>query len=1034
MAGWLSAEAVGAVFMRAAAGHSSISVGQSIGQQRGWRGGNGQKALRGGRGGGGRSGLGVTRSDEQQEELHHPHQHSQQFGPLAARDAFQRAVGLTAHHQAQPSASCAGSKAGATAAPAKAGTAAGKDRVVFVAGKGNKGAPRLSADSQSASRARGPVHTRPTPGPGKGQKLAVTVDSVAVQLAELQAVPRSKESNGRCDEQLQQWQHRSETRQQSLGRHGTGAFREGLGADFGKRRSTRVVSKLHLGRQRSNLGRHSSQAESAAEELLAIPLSRCDRLAHAVGDTLERCAGQLEGMEDLSYILRELGNAGDSEKALAAFNWMVHQQKDGTCVVGGMRGPLDWGKLASTMISTLGRLGRVEAAQAVFEQAQEAGMRGNVYAYSALLSAYGRSGRCREALDLFKKMKVDGCQPNLITYNTVIDACSKGGTPYARARELFEEMQKEGVQPDRITYNSLMAVCSRAGQWEEAGRLFEDMVSKKIERDVFTFNTYIDALCKAQQMKEAALVVENMSFAGVAPNVVTYSTMIDGYGKAGSPTDALLVYNKMKSMNIRPDRVTFNTLLDIHGKAGKLEEALAICSEMESAGLKTDVVTYNALIDAHGKQGRCEEAFKLFEDMRAQGLRPNVLTYSALVGAFSKAGRHVEAMEVFREFRRTGMQADVVLYSALIDAHGKHGLVEEALALLSEMIAAGISPNIVTYNSLIDAYGRRGQVDRAIGTIRTMRDVGIVPNAITYNSVIDAYGKEGRAGEALAVFHQMKTSGTAPDAVTFSALIDANGKRGDMLAAVRMFREMKDAGVKPNVVTFSAILSACSRCGTWEEASSLLEEMRHADWQVYGVAYGLLMGTVSWGKANSPALEQTERLFDSISCLDRSTGTAFYNALTDLLWHFGQRYGAGKVLAAAQRRKVYANATWSSQQEAGLDLHLLSVGAALAMLHAWLLDLHALTVEGREVPRLLSILTGWGKHSKVLGDSTVKRAVEELLAAAASPFHVAKYNEGRIVSSGSAATVWLTAPGTLHFLTLSDARGSWKIDQAYLGR
>lgn len=74
----------------------------------------------------------------------------------------------------------------------------------------------------------------------------------------------------------------------------------------------------------------------------------------------------------------------------------------------------------------------------------------------------------------------------------------------------------------------------------------------------------------------------------------------------------------------------------------------------------------------------------------------------------------------------------------------------------------------------------------------------------------------------------------------------------------------------------------CSRCNSFEDASMLLEELRLFDNQVYGVAHGLLMGYRGnvWVKAQS--------LFDEVKQMDCSTASAFYNALTDMLWHFGQ--------------------------------------------------------------------------------------------------------------------------------------------------
>jgi len=77
-------------------------------------------------------------------------------------------------------------------------------------------------------------------------------------------------------------------------------------------------------------------------------------------------------------------------------------------------------------------------------------------------------------------------------------------------------------------------------------------------------------------------------------------------------------------------------------------------------------------------------------------------------------------------------------------------------------------------------------------------------------------------------------------------------------------------------------LYLCSRCNSFEDASMLLEELRLFDNKVYGVVHGLLMGQ------RENVWLQAQSLFDKVNEMDGSTASAFYNALTDMLWHFGQ--------------------------------------------------------------------------------------------------------------------------------------------------
>lgn len=737
--------------------------------------------------------------------------------------------------------------------------------------------------------------------------------------------------------------------------------------------------------------RHTAVAEEVLQQ--AIQFGKDDL---GIDNVLLSFEPKLCGSDDYTFLLRELGNRGECRKAIRCFEFAVARERRKT----------EQGKLTSAMISTLGRLGKVELARDVFETALFAGYGNTVYTYSALISAYGRSGYWEEARRVLESMKDSGLKPNLVTYNAVIDACGKGGAEFKRVVEIFDEMLRNGVQPDRITYNSLLAVCSRGGLWEAARSLFSEMVERQIDQDIYTYNTLLDAICKGGQMDLARQIMSEMPSKKILPNVVTYSTMIDGYAKAGRLEDALNLFNEMKYLAIGLDRVLYNTLLSIYAKLGRFEEALKVCKEMESSGIVRDVVSYNALLGGYGKQGKYDEVKRIYQDMKAEHVSPNLLTYSTLIDVYSKGGLYREAMEVFREFKQAGLKADVVLYSELINALCKNGMVESAVSLLDEMTKEGIMPNVITYNSIIDAFGRPATADSALGAaiggneLETELSSSISNENATKNKAVNKGDHQ-----IIKMFGQLaaeQEGHTKKDKKI----------RQEILCILGVFQKMHQLNIKPNVVTFSAILNACSRCNSFEDASMLLEELRLFDNQVYGVAHGLLMGYREnvWLEAQS--------LFDEVKQMDSSTASAFYNALTDMLWHFGQKRGAQLVVLEGKRRNVWES-VWSNSF---LDLHLMSSGAARALLHAWLLNIRSVVFEGQELPRLLSILTGWGKHSKVVGDSALRRAIESLLISMGAPFEAAKCNLGRFTSPGPMVAAWLKESGTLKVLVLHDDR------------
>ncbi|KAJ9187888.1 hypothetical protein P3X46_003302 [Hevea brasiliensis] len=766
-----------------------------------------------------------------------------------------------------------------------------------------------------------------------------------------------------------------------------------LAADFSGRRSTRFVSKLHFGRPKATLStRHTSVAEEALQHVVLY--GKDDK---ALENVLLNFESRFCGSDDYTFLLRELGNRGDSSKAVRCFEFAVRREKRKN----------EQGKLASAMISTLGRLGKVELAKAVFETALREGYGNTVYAFSALISAYGRSGYCNEAIKVFYSMKDYGLKPNLVTYNAVIDACGKGGLEFKKVAEIFDEMLENGVQPDRITFNSLLAACSRGGLWEAARSLFSEMVNRGIDQDIFTYNTLLDAVCKGGQMDMAFEIMSEMPAKNLLPNVVTYSTMIDGYAKAGRLDDALNLFYEMKFLGICLDRVSYNTLLSVYAKLGRFDEALDVCKEMENSGIRKDVVTYNALLGGYGKQCKYDDLRRVFKEMKGAHISPNLLTYSTLIDVYSKGGLYKEAMEIFREFKQAGLKADVVLYTALIDALCKNGLVESSVTLLDEMTKEGIRPNVVTYNSIIDAFGRSPTAQCVVDDVGEARELQVKSSSSSVvqevRESIEIKMTDREDNRIIKIFGQLAAEKECQE---------NNSGRQEILCILGVFQKMHELEIKPNVVTFSAILNACSRCDSFEDASILLEELRLFDNQVYGVAHGLLMGYREniWVQAQS--------LFDEVKLMDSSTASAFYNALTDMLWHFGQKRGAQLVVLEGKRRQVWEN-VWT---DSCLDLHLMSSGAARAMVHAWLLNIRSIVFEGRELPKLLSILTGWGKHSKVVGDSALRRAVEALLIGMGAPFRLAKCNLGRFISAGSVAAAWLRESGTLKVLVLHDDR------------
>ncbi|KAL2329755.1 hypothetical protein Fmac_017336 [Flemingia macrophylla] len=758
-----------------------------------------------------------------------------------------------------------------------------------------------------------------------------------------------------------------------------------LALDFSGRRSNRNPGKMNSGGPRTVP--NNQQHSKAADELLHS-LTNAGNDVAAIDNVL--LSYRLYVAEDYVYLLKEFANTGDLLLATRTYEFAMSRATDSTFR----------GKLTSNMIRTLGMLKKIELALKLFEESRNRGYGNTVYSFSAMISALGRNDRFPEAVSLFRSMGCFGLEPNLVTYNAIIDAGAKGEVAFEIVVKFLEEMTASGCLPDRLTYNSLLKTCVPKGRWQLCKDLLAEMERKGIGRDVYTYNTYVDALCKGGRMDLARHVIDvEMPAKNIWPNVVTYSTLMAGYAKAERFEDALNVYDQMKHLLIRLDRVSYNTLVGLYANLGWFDEAVSKFKEMECCGIKNDIVTYNALIEGYGRHNKYVEVRKLFEEMKARRIYPNNLTYSTLIKMYTKGRMYAEAMDVYREFKKEGMETDVVFYSALIDALCKNGLIKSSLRLLDVMTEKGRRPNVVTYNSIIDAFrvGQMPALECGVDTSLKASEHQIIAGKFQEQKTGD-----GNHDEIMKMLEQLATDN--------AGLTKRDRIRQDKFYIVQIFQKMHEMKIKPNVVTFSAILNACSCCDTFQDASKLLDELRMFDSEVYGVAHGLLMGH------GQGIWDQAQTLFDELEHVDSSTVSAFYNALTDMLWHFGQKLGAQMVVIEGRNRNVWKGG-WSTEC---LDLHLTSCGAACAMVHSWLLELRTTVFGGQKPPPILSILTGWGKHSKVVGNGALRKAVEALVNGIGAPFQIAECNLGRFISEGPLVAAWLRQPSTLNVLLLHD--------------
>ncbi|KAA0042345.1 hypothetical protein IC582_028765 [Cucumis melo] len=529
------------------------------------------------------------------------------------------------------------------------------------------------------------------------------------------------------------------------------------------------------------------------------------------------------------------------------------------------------------------------------------------------------------------------------------------------ALRYFQDMLKSSKQT--IFYNVTLKVFRKCRDMEGAEELFEEMLNRGVKPDNVTFSTIISCARLCSLPSKAVEWFEKMPSFDCNPDDVTYSTMIDAYGRAGNVDMAFSLYDRARTENWRIDPATFSTMIKIHGVAGNYDGCLNVYEEMKAIGIKPNLVIYNSLLDAMGRAKRPWQIKTIYKEMIKSGFSPSWATYASLLRAYGRARYGEDALIVYKEMKEKGLQLNVILYNTLLAMCADVGYVNEAVEIFQDMKNSGTcSPDSWTFSSMITIYSCSGKVSEAEEMLNDMVEAGFDPNIFVLTSLIQCYGKAKRVDDVVRTFNQLIELGLTPDDRFCGCLL--------------------------NVITQTPK----------EEISKLIDCVVRANPKL-GFVVELLLGEQD--KEGNFRTEASE-LFSVVSADVRK---AYCNCLIDLCVNLDLLDKACELLNLGLTLQIYKDLQSRSPTQWSLYLKGLSLGAALTALHVWINDLTKVLESGEELPPLLGINTGHGKHK--YSDKGLASVFESHLKELNAPFHEAPEKVGWFLTTKVAAKSWL---------------------------
>ncbi|KAI3745441.1 hypothetical protein L1987_58553 [Smallanthus sonchifolius] len=469
----------------------------------------------------------------------------------------------------------------------------------------------------------------------------------------------------------------------------------------------------------------------------------------------------------------------------------------------------------------------------------------------------------------------------------------------------------------------------------------------ELNREVVLYNVALKVFRKNKDLNGAEKVFDEMLQRGVVPDNVTFSTIIGCFRMRSLPGKAVEWFEKMPAFGVQPDDVTYAVMIDCYGRVGNVEMALRLYDRSRTEKWRLDAVTFTTIIKIYGTSGNLDgdlwEVKSIYQQILTSGLTPGWATYAALIRAYAKARYGDDAMNVYKETRAKGMNLNNVLYNTLLSMCADVGFVDEAVEIFEDMkTCTDYKPDSWTYSSMITIFSCYGKVIEAEAMLKDMMESDFGPNIYVLTSLIQCYGKSNQTDDVVTTFDRIIDLGITPDERTCGCLL--------------------------NVMTQTPReeLGKLTRC-----------------FQIQNPKLGNLIKLLVESNIEDETFknEASEVLGD----VGEDVRKAYCNCLIDLCINLDQLGKACDLLDLGINLDIYNDIPSKSPTNWSLHLKSLSLGAALTALHIWINDLTKALEEGEELPPLLGINTGHGKHK--YSDKGLAGGLEAHLKELNAPFH-----------------------------------------------
>lgn len=434
--------------------------------------------------------------------------------------------------------------------------------------------------------------------------------------------------------------------------------------------------------------------------------------------------------------------------------------------------------------------------------------------YATMISILGKSGRITEMKDVIELMREDSCECKDSVFVSAIKTYAEAGM-IDEAVSLYHSIPRFNCINWTESFNTLLKILVKENMLEAAHHLFrESAYGWQVKSRIQPLNLLMKVLCEKNRSDLALQIFQEMDYQGCYPDRDSYAVLMKGLCQDGRVHEAKhLLYSmfwRISQKGCSEDIAIYRTLLDALCDDGQIEEATEILGKILRKGLKAPKRCCHRLDLTRCNDGEDIESVKcLIHEALFKGAIPSLASYSALSMDLYKDGKIVEADKVITEMQDRGYRPTPPIFEAKVEALCKETKIDEAIKVIEEdMVKANCLPTARVYNIVLKSLCSEGKSVLALEYLHKIsKQSGCKVDKEAYSIVLEMLCRERRYIEASRLLEQMSIKSYWPCDNTYNSLIGGLCSLGSQYEAVMWLEEMISQGKLPEIRVWNSLVS-----------------------------------------------------------------------------------------------------------------------------------------------------------------------------------------------------------------------------------